>query len=84
MQQKTPTIEDKRDSMQHPNPRDKYRQKVNKKQEKNILDRIGIVHDNIDTIHACSNLTQYCSTNVDTKNGHAPQQKNIIPSDDPT
>ena len=70
--------------MQQPNSRDMYRQKDNNKKQQNSLDIIGTVHDNIDTIHVCSNLTQYCNTNADTKNYHDPQQKDIIPSDDPT
>ena len=54
------------------------------KRTKFFLARIGTVRDSIDTIHARSNLTQYCSTNIDTKNDHTPQQKDIILSDDLT
>ena len=57
MKQKTPTIEEKRNSMQQLNSWEKYRQKDNKNKQKNILDRIGTVNDNIDTIQACGNLT---------------------------
>ena len=48
-----------------------------------MLTRPGTVCDSIDIIHAYSNLNQYCSTNVDNKNDRAPQQKDIIPSEDP-
>ena len=48
--------------------RDRYRQTENKKHQQNILERTGIVRNSTDTIHACGNLNEFCSTNnVDTK-----------------
>ena len=75
MQQRTTTIKHKRDSMQQKTYQTRDRQNNNKIQQQNILARIGTVRDSINTIHARSNLAQYCSTNVDTKNDHDSKAK---------
>ena len=49
-------------------------------QNKNI-----IVHNKTDTNHVCSNFSQSRSTQkVDSQKDNTPQQKNILPSNDPT
>ena len=86
MQRRTTSVEHKQDStkLKTSPPWEKYRQKVNEKQQKIILTRPSTVRESSDTIHVYNNLNQYCSTNVDNKKVHVPQQKEIIPSDDPT
>ena len=64
---------------------DRKRQTETKKQQQNILEWTGIVRNSKNTIHVCSNINQFCSTNhVETKHDNVPQQKVIKPSDDPT
>ena len=86
MQRRTTVVEHRQDSTKlNTSPFwEKYRQKDNENHQKNILTRPSTVRERTDTIHACSNLNQYYSTNVDKKNDQVPQQKDIIPSDDPT
>ena len=80
MQRRTIVVEHEQDSTKKPFPsRENHGQKDNEKQQKNILTR-----QSTDTIHTCINLKQYCSTNMDNRNDRVPQQKEIIPSDDPT
>ena len=65
--------------------RDRNQQTEDKGQQQNILERTGVVRNSKNTIHACSNINQFCSTNhVETKHDNVPQQKVIKPTNDPT
>ena len=65
--------------------RERQQQNKNKKQQNTFLESKGIVHNKTDTNHVCSNFSQSRSTQkVDSQKDNTPQQKNILPSDDPT
>ena len=65
--------------------RDRKRQTETKTHQQNIVERTGIVRNSKNTIHVCSSINKFCSTNhVEAKHDNVPQQKVIQPSDDPT
>ena len=65
--------------------RNRKRQTETKIHQQNIVERPGIVRNSKNTIHVCSSINHFRSTNhVEAKHDNIPQRKVIKPSNDST